>query len=98
MPAIIPTGELKSSDLPPVHATWRRLSLFALSFDPKEIGSYGERAVQLINAKRTCSLAELRAHLYVEQRRWNHFGREPDKDTLIVLHQVLEWLRASLQL
>lgn len=96
MPPIIQTGELKISDLPPINASWQQIASFALTFDPKEIGYYGEDAAQLSNAKSTSGLAELRAHLYVEQRRWNHFGKEPDSGTLEQLRNVLEWLRARL--
>jgi hypothetical protein len=92
-PNIITSLELKASDLPPPNTSWQKLSQFALTFDPREIGTYAEKSADLGNAAESRAISELRAHLFVEQRRWNHFGRQPDLKTFELLKQVLEWLR-----
>jgi len=96
-PAIITSEALKASDLPPPMTSWQKLTQFALTFDPKEIGDYAGKSAALGNATEDCTVAELRAHLFVEQRRWNHFGRPPDQEVLQSLNQLIDWLRGKLK-
>jgi hypothetical protein len=93
VPRIIPTASLKLDDIPASDANWKKLAAFALTFDPREMGDYGQKAADLNNALANSSLAELRAHLYVEQRRWNHFGKEPEGDTMKKLREIIGLVR-----
>lgn len=95
-PQIIPTTSLKLNDVPAPEAKWQKLAAFALTFDPREMGDYAQIAADLNNASSNSSLAELRAHLYVEQRRWNHFGREPDRDAMNKLNEIIGFMRQRL--
>ena len=96
-PKIIPTQSVDIQDVPVPGDKWEKLSLFALTFDPLEMGTYGQRAADLNNASSNSSISELRAHLYVEQRRWNHFCREPDNLTMLRLRQVVGFIRQKLE-
>ena len=96
-PEIIPTERLKPDDVPRPEEPWRKLSRFALTFDPVEARDYGAAAGDLSRASSRLSLAELRAHLYVEQRRWNHFGDEPDASTMRKLREIVRLIHAKLQ-
>lgn len=93
---IIPSGRLRVSDVPPPGAQWHRISSFALTYDPHEMGDYGQYAGNLDRASSGSSLSELRAHLYVEQRRWNHFGRDPDDTTMKKIQEIIALIRQKL--
>jgi hypothetical protein len=93
MPKTIPTSALKLEHVPQEMATWRDISVFALSFDPHEMGTYGAKVGDLKNSGPDSSLMELRAHLYVEQRRWHHFGEIPDKITMQQIRKIIKWIR-----
>lgn len=45
----------------------------------------------------TSSISEMRAGLWVDYRRWNHFGRYPDDGvTLEKAREILNWLRDAI--
>ena len=89
----ISTSALKLKHVPQEMASWRDISVFALSFDPNEMGDYGTKVGDLKNSGPDSSLMELRAHLYVEQRRWHHFGEIPDKVTMQQIRKIIKWIR-----
>jgi hypothetical protein len=96
LPKTIPTASLRLEDVPALDSKWKTLAAFALSFDPRETADYGEKLADLGNASSDSSLAELRAHLFVEQRRWNHFGEEPDEISIKRLREVVGLIRQKL--
>ncbi|EDM26742.1 shikimate kinase [Lentisphaera araneosa HTCC2155] len=89
---IIKTSDLKLENLPDLSASWRIVSRFALTFDPTEIGDYGEKSGDLDNVSEESNIVELRSHLYVEQRRWNHFGDDPDEETMNAIKTIMKML------
>lgn len=95
-PRIIPTASLKLDEVPEPDAKWQKLGAFALAFDIREMGDYSQKSADLNNASRNSSLAELRAHLYVEQRRWHHFGQEPDAEAMKRLREIVGFIRHQL--
>lgn len=96
VPRLIPTASLKLDDVPLPEAKWGKLAAFALTFEPREMGDYGQKAADLRNVSTNSSLVELRAHLYVEQRRWNHFGEEPDAEAMKGLREIVGLVRQKL--
>lgn len=95
-PSIIPTADLTLRHVPLPDAAWKVLATFALTFDPIEMNQYGQAAADVNNAGEGSSLVELRAHLYVEQRRWNHFCCEPDRIALEKLRGIVVLVRSRL--
>lgn len=95
-PPIIHTNDLTLRHVPLPNAAWKALAAFALTFDPTEISQHGDKAADLSTVGEGSSLVELRAHLYVEQRRWNHFGREPDSVTMSKLRSIVVLVRSRL--
>lgn len=95
-PKTISTEKLELKDLPTREARWKNMAAFALTFDPGEIGEYGQEGADLNNASSKSTLSELRAHLYIEQRRWNHFGQEPDESTMKKLRNIIGIIRQKL--
>jgi hypothetical protein len=59
-------------------------------------------AVNHLDVKRLDDLPDdstvtlLRAHLFFEQRRWNHYGRQPDEEALKAIRRVLALIRQRL--
>ena len=95
----ISSDQLKIEDIPRSRADWSEFSAFALRFDPKVLGriGYGKQVADLNNATKDSSINELRAHLFIEQRRWNHFGRDPDYRTTMRLREILDLIREKLK-
>ena len=95
----ISSDKLEAKDVPRTRADWSEFSAFALRFDSmviEKIG-YGEQLADLNNATRDSSIDQLRAHLFVEQRRWHHFGRDPDYRTTMKLREILDLIREKLK-
>jgi hypothetical protein len=94
MKPTIPTVSLRLEDIPAAKARLPMIEAFALMFDIHEMDpGYGEKANDLRSASTGSSLIELRAHLYIEQRRWNHFGGPQDTETEMRLREVVGWIR-----
>lgn len=93
---VIPTSRLRLENVPEVNAEWSEMAAFALTYDPAEMGGYGGQAADLKNVRQEATTAELRAHLYVEQRRWNHYGTPPDEETMTRLKKIIGLIRGRL--
>src|SRR5215831_16419529 len=89
-----------ASAVPPVRASWHTIAVFAQTMDGyKAIGQ--KECGQLANRVRSksknnaaflgrSSLTELRLCLFVEQRRFNHFGYAPQGADKIFINTLLE--------
>ncbi len=81
---------------------WREIGRFALSFNGYEWwGSFqgcaevAERGLEAFRAtgRLPDSLAGLRTCLFFEQRRWRHFGLDPDEEAMRYISALLEGIR-----
>jgi hypothetical protein len=91
----IENSELRLSDLPSHDATWDAIQTFALAFEGyKHNGSF-ERAAEIANNRKNDTLSELRTCLFFEQRRWRHFGEEPDSETMAYLRGLVDAIRSK---
>ena len=95
-PSHIPTKSLKLSDVPNESAPWPTIGSFALTFDPAENDPYHLKENDLTVLSTGNSLVQLRSHLFLEQRRWNHFRREPDAIAMSAIRRVITLIRARL--
>jgi hypothetical protein len=98
-PDEVPNEGLTASAVPPATASWRTIVGFALTIDGyKAIGQ--KECAQLANRVKsefsrepasveTLSLTELRLCLFFEQRRFNHFGHEPQDADRIFINTLL---------
>jgi len=98
----ISNAELKEKDLPPPNADWGVISRFALTFSGYAYwGSFNKcaevanRCARDWNKKKTLphSLIDLRTCLFFEQRRWRHFGYEPNRGAMGYIHAIVEAIR-----
>ena len=91
----IANSELTLDDIPLANAPWEKIGAFALTFDGyKHWGSF-EKCADIANAQKGDTLTELRTCLFIEQRRWRHFGDEPDDEAISYIRSTLESIRAK---
>ena len=95
-PAHIPTSSLRLADAPDESAPWSAIGKFALTFDPAENDPYHLEDQDLAKLSFGSSLVQLRSYLFLEQRRWNHFGREPDATAMSAIRRIVALIRAKL--
>lgn len=90
---LIPSRDLKPTDIPGPHAHWDTIGEFALTFDGYE--AYGfEGCARLANGEQApVTLNDYRAALFFEQRRWRHFGYEPDERAMEAIRALVEKIR-----
>lgn len=96
----IANSELRDDLLPPRDAPWHTIKAFACSYDAyQQFGdnrSLGALANEKAKEPRHCTLAELRAALFFEYRRFNHFGYDRDANAMLHLHALVEEIRQRL--
>lgn len=102
----IANADLELSDVPPADANWQTIGRFALSFDGYESsGSFGKCAeignkcaqAFLTTGALPHSLTELRTCLFFEQRRWRHYGFDPDEQARTYLGALLDGIREKVR-
>lgn len=91
----IASNDLIPNQIPRMPASWKKIGAFAMTFNPMEESNNGQQAASLDNVSESWSVSKLRYHLYVEQRRWNHFGRGPDPQTMKKIYYTLDLLRGK---
>jgi hypothetical protein len=98
--------DLRESDVPAPDAGWHTVGRFALSFNGYEwCGSFqecakvGNRGADLFRESGTLpqSLAELRTCLFFEQRRWRHYGLDPDEPARRYISALVEAIREKVR-
>jgi hypothetical protein len=97
----IPHRELREEHIPRQGAEWSKIVPFASTFNAYEqLGGFkpaaiaGNKKAQDLSA---CSLNDLRAALFFEYRRYNHFGYDPDNQAMVHLHALVEEIRQRIQ-
>ena len=100
----IANEDLKQSDVPPSNAGWSAIGRFALTFNGYERWGSFDKCAEVANlAAQTFresgslpeSLTELRTCLFFEQRRWHHFGFDPDEKSMKYISALVEEIRRS---
>jgi hypothetical protein len=95
---VIPNDQLTPGDVPQKDADWSTISRFALTYNGyTEAGSF-EKCGEIANEHRNSTLDELRTCLFFEQRRWRHFGRLPDDESMKYIRGVVEQIRTKLKI
>lgn len=102
----IDNADLAEGDLPSASAEWYEIGRFALSFNGYERwGSFrkcaeiGNRGAEAFRAEGALpeSLTELRTCLFFEQRRWRHFGFDPDEQGMEYIRALVERIREKVR-
>ena len=105
MPDEVPNEGLDATAVPPVTAAWNIIGNFALTLNgykavgEDECGYLANRVRGEFATDGACfqrlSLTELRACLFFEQRRFRHFGDEPEGEDRIYANALLEAIRSK---
>ncbi len=92
--------------MPAPDAGWHEIGRFALSFNGYEwCGSFGkcaevgDRGLEGFRETGAVpeSLTELRTCLFFEQRRWRHFGLDPDYRAMCYISALLQAIREKVR-
>jgi hypothetical protein len=103
----IANPDLADSDIPSPDAGWGQIGSFALTFNGYEAWDSFDRCGEIANrwakvyAERQelpDSLKELRTCLFFEQRRWRHFGYDPDDEAMTYIQALVEEILRKVQL
>ena len=86
MPEEIHNTDLRIDQIPPINSDYTTIAGFALSFDGysriKDISIFANKIVEEVKNDKSITekltLTELRACLFYEQRRYRHYGEEPE--------------------
>ncbi len=96
MPEPILSKDLTASDVPSKVTSWSDVIPFAATFRLTEEFPNGSHIQGLNDISRNSTVAQIRAALFVEYRRYNHFAYEPENDVLETARQSLNWIRERL--
>jgi hypothetical protein len=103
----IPNEHLNATAVPPATASWQTIGSFAITLNgyraigqkecsqlaKKVGGEFSRDAISL----QSLSLTELRACLFFEQRRFRHFGSEPQDADRDYINALLETIRQKVE-
>jgi len=95
-PEHIATSDLKLSDVPETSADWHVIGRFALTFNPKESDPHSIKDQSFDAMTTDTDLVHLRSRLFLEQRRWNHFGRDPDAVATEGVRKIISLIKNKL--
>ncbi|WP_027482058.1 hypothetical protein [Deinococcus pimensis] len=104
---IIPNEQLRLTDVPAADASWYEIGTFALKFNGYEHRGSFNACADLANAALETfeefggvptDLTDLRTCLFFEQRRWRHFGDEPDEEAMPYIRALVEAIRQAVAL
>jgi hypothetical protein len=90
LPTPIASSEIKRSDIPQKFRNWSELIEFAATFDFRKEGMK-TTGVDSLTAEST--ICEMRSALFIEYRRYNHFGNNPTDEVFQACIQVVERIR-----
>jgi hypothetical protein len=100
----LPNDDLKPEDIPSSDAPyWQGIDLFALTYDGYAAGGF-HRCAKVGNAAQAeyvatgalpSTLDDLRTCLFFEQRRWRHFDRHPEEESMTYIRALLEAIRGK---
>ena len=87
----ISNSSLELANIPAPGSNYYDISEFALAFDGYELPNCAE----LANSRSAKTLSELRAVLFFEQRRFRHFGCNPEGKDLEYVRILVQEIRAK---
>jgi hypothetical protein len=107
-PEEIPHDKLTLESVPSTTARWSpAIETFALTFNgyqnigDEECGRLANKVKEELRkddgALRALTLAELRGCLFFEQRRYRHFGTEPEAEERRYIDALLDAIRAAIE-
>jgi hypothetical protein len=101
MPDEIVNADLTAARIPSVHAEYKTIAEFALTFDGyarfEKVADFSNNTLARYQADRDSlkklTLTELRACLFYEQRRFRHIDEEPENGDREYMNELLDAMR-----
>lgn len=97
-PRKLSNTELRANKIPSSDSDWETIGRFALTFDGFEHWGGSEACAEIANAHRHDTVTDLRTCLFYEQRRWRHFGCDPDAEASRYIRWLVDEIRRRVQL
>ncbi len=97
IPEPIENARLAIDDVPDAAADWDAIQRFALTYNGYQANGSFEACAVIANEQRHTSLDDLRTCLFFEQRRWHHFGDEPDAGSMTYIRSLIEKIQVIIQ-
>ena len=88
---------LEPTDIPREKAGWDEIGKLALTFDGYEYWGSFEKCAEIANAQLDSTLIDLRTCLFFEQRRYRHFGSEPQGEDLEYIKSIVRKIRLAIE-
>jgi hypothetical protein len=100
MPEELLNADLTVAHIPSVHAEYKTIAEFALTFDGyarfEKIADFSNHALAHYHldsdSLKNLTLTKLRACLFYEQRRCRHMGEEPENGDRVYINALLDAL------
>lgn len=102
----ISNEELRLEHLPGPLYTWKQANKFALTFNGYEYhksfdvcAETANKALKMFNKNGSLpsSLVDLRTCLFFEQRRYHHYGWDPDEKAMVYIRALVEAIKDILK-
>lgn len=102
----IADSDLTLADVPLPTADWGRIGAFALTFDGyaywgsfEACAEHASHSLKEWQEKQSLpiSLTQLRTALFFEQRRWRHFGYDPDPKSMVYILALIEAIQQKVR-
>jgi hypothetical protein len=95
LPPPILSSELRASDIPAEFKSWSAVIEFAATFSPHAELKENEKPKGIAEMSVGATVKEIRAALFHEYRRYNHFGYEPPEEVKQQCIQAITVLRTK---
>lgn len=90
----ITNKDLRLSDVPQRLVIWNeRIQEFALTFNGYEFHGGFDECKAIAEKRSPTTLTDYRTCLFFEQRRWRHYGSDPEGEDLRYLRWLLSGIR-----
>ncbi|HOD70501.1 MAG: hypothetical protein BWZ01_02870 [Deltaproteobacteria bacterium ADurb.BinA179] len=96
LPEYISNSDLRIEDIPLKGAPWHEIALFSLTFDGYSRAGSFNRCTPVPDVMQCRTLSEMRARLFFEHRRWILKKKQPCRETMEYLYDLLEKMRDKL--
>jgi hypothetical protein len=96
LPNPITSKDMSISDVPVDIEDWSDIVEFAATFRPQDEIPDGSKIRGLSDITESSEISDIRAALFVEWRRYNHFGYAPENNVFTEAKRAIELLRNKL--
>ena len=97
LPTAIPSDKLKATDIPSKFSSWSDIVEFVTTFDPRSEIHDGAAIKGIADVTEASTVREIRAALFFEYRRYNHFGYEPEPTVFKAALDAIAILKSKAQ-